>query len=158
MNNKSLKITATVQWSRKDPGRGVVVKHAPPEGMACRYRDVAVAGISYRVDAATAFVFGSNHRIELERAPTNHMDGNAIKVIGVWQDRGMSRREHLGYVPKDTAAKIAAKYATAPLEAVPIVVFQPDCDHETPGARFDIYTPRVKRAKAPARIESPSHP
>jgi len=116
--------------------------------MACRYRDVAVAGISYRFDAATEFVFGSNHRIELEREPTNPVDQNAIKVIGVWQHRGMSRREHLGYVPKDTAAEIAARYATSPLGAVPIVVFEPDCDHQTPGIRFDIYTPRVKRAKS----------
>src|SRR5262249_25605130 len=125
---------------RRD-GRGVMVKHEPPAGMACRYRDVAVAGISYRAEAGTEFVFGSNQRIQLEREPTNPKDRNAIKVIGIWVHRGVSRREHIGYVPKETAAQIAARYSGSPLQAVPIVVFQPDGDHETPGVRFDIYTP-----------------
>jgi hypothetical protein len=126
-------------------GRGTFVKHEPPEGMACRYRDVAVAGISHRADVGCEFVFGSNLRLVLEREPTNPVDSNAIRVIGVWQHRGIEKRELIGYVPRDTAARIASRYPHTDIRAVPIVVFQPDSKHRTPGVRFDIYTPRVKR-------------
>jgi HIRAN domain len=143
-------ITGPQRWPPSE-SRSVFVKHELPEGMACRYRDVKVAGISYREEIATEFVLrGVNHRLELEREPSNVKDANAIKVIAVWEVAGQCRKAHIGYVPRETAQQIAERHKEAPLAAVPIVVFQPDCDHPTPGVRFDIYTPRAQRKRKKA--------
>jgi hypothetical protein len=105
--------------------------------MACRYRDVQVAGISYREEIATDYVMrGMNRHLELEREPTNVKDSNAIKVIAVWEQGGELRRGHIGYVPAEISKKIAERHNDALLAAVPIVVLPPDRKHQSQGVRL----------------------
>ncbi len=144
------------------PAQGIVLNHEePPAGYRCLFRRVHIAGISYRSAAGHAFVIGTDQRIILEPEPLNEADSNAIKTIGTWKDSfGGHRSQHLGYVPRDKALKLATMYSGVPLLAYPVALFKPLSFTSTPGVRFDIFgkvpkpprKPRKKKEVAPPRI------
>ncbi len=80
---------------------------APPDTEIFEY-EVDVSGVRDRVGPVVAFIRGKKHRIEWEREPQNPHDQNAIKIIGVTKSLFGSKRRHVGYVPAEIAAKIAA--------------------------------------------------
>ena len=71
--------------------------------------NIEVAGIHHRLDHALSFACGRNHRLGLRREPGNKHDPNAIMVFGICEGFlfwFITRRYHIGYVPRDIAAKI----------------------------------------------------
>ncbi len=78
-----------------------------PEDMRIMEADLEVAGIQYRKRNALAFAKRGQHRLELEREPNNSHDPNAIKVIGISKGWFFWRSDFIGYVPRDTAERIA---------------------------------------------------
>ncbi len=80
-----------------------------PDGYRILENEVEVAGINYRTANALAFAKRRQQRIELERDPSNPHDPNAIKVIGVCKGWFFWRRYHIGYLPRDTAARIVSE-------------------------------------------------
>jgi hypothetical protein len=80
--------------------------HPTKKGSAVRMK-IPVVGLNYRVtpDNQTKLARQVPMVVEFEREPFNAMDKNAIKVIlGAWKP-GF----HIGYVPRDIAAKLAPK-------------------------------------------------
>jgi hypothetical protein len=78
-----------------------------PDGMWIMEAHIEVAGIPHRMGNAVAFARRGQHYLELEREPNNPHDPNAIKVIGVSKGWFFWRRHFLGYVPRETAARVA---------------------------------------------------
>ena len=78
-----------------------------PDGMHVYEGDVEVAGISHRKAQVIAFAKRQQHSLELEREPNNRHDPNAIKVFGRAKGWFFWGRFFLGYLPKETAARIA---------------------------------------------------
>lgn len=64
-----------------------------------------VAGIQHRQENAAAFIKGSNPELELVREPRNKFDPNAVAVYGISKGWLLRKRRHLGYLPKENAAK-----------------------------------------------------
>jgi hypothetical protein len=128
----------------------------PPAGFRLLFRTVRVAGISYRARDAARFVNGTERKLELQKEPGNPKDRNAIMVFGIWHERGVPRRAHLGYVPHDKAEEIASRYALNAIAAVPGVFFKPLKFGSTPGVRFAVWTdaPRPPRKKPTVRIKT----
>jgi hypothetical protein len=62
-----------------------------------RIRVIAVAGVSYRLDALQDDAFAPGNRLALRPEPDNEHDAHAI---GVWDEAG---RLQAGYVPAETA-------------------------------------------------------
>lgn len=79
--------------------------HPIPEGFQI-FETVDVAGVYYRLAAATAFATSKNQWIELEREKRNKHDANAIKVIGCSKGWFFIKRRFIGYIPRDTAKRI----------------------------------------------------
>lgn len=76
-----------------------------PSGFQIYEARISVAGLSYKKENALRFIRSSEeHSLEFEREPTNPIDKNAIKIIGV---AGNSRYE-VGYVPADIAKQLAS--------------------------------------------------
>ena len=69
-------------------------------------RNIEVAGVSFRIDAAVLFASGNDQFLSLEPEPNNPQDRNAIKVIGHCESSGKPKATHVGYVPKDIAKAI----------------------------------------------------
>jgi HIRAN domain len=66
-----------------------------------RIRVVAVAGVSFRADAAADASFDPGERLALVPEPSNEHDPNAV---GIWN---AERTLHAGYVPREVAAALA---------------------------------------------------
>jgi len=79
-----------------------------PKGYQIYESRLEVAGIQHRKDSALNFAKGSNQIIELEREKSNKHDPNAIKVIGVSKGWFFTKRNFIGYVPKEVSAHIIA--------------------------------------------------
>lgn len=126
-----------------DPPHWVRVCQRSPEGFSVLLAEsVMVAGISlesYR-QAAVAFLQGSRRHLLLRWEGDNPVDRNAIQVVGVWRDRcGQKGQGALGYVPRQVAAKVAAKLGPgAPLAATLLVFFAPGAGR-SPGIRFALW-------------------
>jgi len=72
--------------------------------------EINVMGCHFREAAAGRFLRERAPWLELERDPTNKYDKNAIKVLATWtKPNGKPHREHIGFVPKEEAAAIAAE-------------------------------------------------
>src|SRR5262245_34047545 len=71
--------------------------------------DIEVAGIQHHKQEAMAFASGKDHALELERDEDNEHDANAIAVIGIAKGWFFRRRRFIGYIPADTAARVAEK-------------------------------------------------
>jgi hypothetical protein len=67
-----------------------------------RIRVVAVAGVSYRLDALQDDAFAPGRRLALRSEPDNEHDPNAI---GIWDESG---RVQAGYVPAEIARELDA--------------------------------------------------
>lgn len=100
--------------------------------------DVPVAGISYRQEVITKLIEGTGRKILLEREPDNKHDKKAIKILARWKVEDEEYIEHVGYVPKEIAAKIAKKYPNNDLLGCLSVIFTPSADRSA-GMRFSIY-------------------
>ena len=68
-----------------------------------RIHVVAVAGVSYRVDALQDAAFAAGRRLALAAEPDNAYDPHAI---GVWDE---GRRVQVGYVPAEVARGLVAE-------------------------------------------------
>jgi HIRAN domain-containing protein len=68
-----------------------------------RIRVVAVAGVSYRLEALQDDAFAAGRRLALVAEPDNEHDSNAIAV---WDE---DRRLQAGYVPAETARDLRAE-------------------------------------------------
>jgi hypothetical protein len=66
-----------------------------------RIRVVAVAGISYRAEAAADTSFDPGRRLALVREPENEHDRNEV---GIWNEE---RTLQAGYVPAEVAPELA---------------------------------------------------
>ncbi|WP_158217794.1 HIRAN domain-containing protein [Marinobacterium stanieri] len=79
-----------------------------PKGYRIYFGNLDLAGIGYRKDAALKALNSSKAEFILEPEPGNKHDSNAIMVIckthGFF---GLTKRRHIGYIPKDVAAVIA---------------------------------------------------
>lgn len=84
-----------------------------------------LVGEQHRKAACLSFAEGRRCRVEVEREPTNPHDANAIRVIGSWIDgQGAARREVLGYLGRDMAARLAeTRPADMPFRAQPYRAF-----------------------------------
>jgi hypothetical protein len=67
-----------------------------------RIRVIAVAGVSYRLEALQDDAFAPGRRLALVPEPENEHDANAV---GIWDER---RRLQAGYVPADAARDLNA--------------------------------------------------
>jgi hypothetical protein len=67
-----------------------------------RIRVIAVAGVSYRMDALQDDAFAPGRRLALVAEPGNEHDPNAI---GIWDE---ARRLQVGYVPAEVARGLRA--------------------------------------------------
>jgi HIRAN domain len=67
-----------------------------------RIRVIAVAGVSYRLDALQDDAFAPGTRLALRPEPDNEHDPNAI---GIWDETG---HVQAGYVPAEIAAELDA--------------------------------------------------
>jgi hypothetical protein len=72
----------------------------------------AVAGVSYRLDAAQSHAFAPGCLLSLVPDPENEFDPNAI---GVWDEE---RRDQVGFVPADRAVEVGTRLAQEQLAAV----------------------------------------
>ena len=133
-----------------DTGHVIRVNQQPPRGLRRKVADdVAVAGIS-QPDAllnALAFISGSDRTLELRRVSEHPVDPNAIEVIARWREGEIEQSGRLGYVPADVAALIAKEERGVPIGATIEVIFAPIPGKENPGLRFDIWAPRLRRAR-----------
>lgn len=74
---------------------------------------VKVAGVTFQNRQKTLMGIRTNLRNKvpttmlLVREPRNQYDRNAIKVLARWQRDDMTRRAQVGYIPKETAKKLA---------------------------------------------------
>jgi hypothetical protein len=68
-----------------------------------RIRVVAVAGVSYRLEALQHDAFAPGKRLALRPEPDNEHDPNAI---GIWD---AERRAQAGYVPAEVARDVVAE-------------------------------------------------
>jgi hypothetical protein len=78
--------------------------HPIPPGFQIFESYVAVRGVSHRQSNVKVFVATEEPSLAFELEPSNHHDGNAIKVMGC--SRGVPRW-HVGYVPSELAARLA---------------------------------------------------
>jgi hypothetical protein len=93
---------------------------------------------------------GARGFLRLERDPENEYDSNAIKVISHWQDStGTWHQGRIGWVPRNVAAKIAARAPERQLYAA-IELLIPPRAFKSPGIRMDIWTHRKVRQRASA--------
>jgi hypothetical protein len=85
-------------------GSGFRLRDAATEEMVRaedpRIRVVAVAGVSYRLDALQDDAFAPGRRVALRPEPDNEHDPHAI---GIWDETG---RLQVGYVPAETAREL----------------------------------------------------
>lgn len=79
-----------------------------PSGFRIYFDRVPVMGITMRKVDAAAFCKAQGRALALERELGNRHDANAIKLIGSWKGWFGRKSRHLGYVPADMAAKLAA--------------------------------------------------
>jgi hypothetical protein len=114
----------------------VVRVHNPdPHGYVRIAKNMAVAGVSFRLGEVTAFVFGNEQSLTLVAEPTNQYDPNAIMVMGSHQDNdGQWHEEHIGYVPKKLAAEVKADELVIKLKTM-FVPYQ----GKSPGVRMDLW-------------------
>ncbi len=71
------------------------------------------------------FIIGINRKIELKRDPTNKLNKNTIKVIGVWNDKDKNiRRGQIGWVPDHLAEETANMSSTIRLIATLRTIYQ----------------------------------
>lgn len=114
----------------------VVRVHNPdPHGYVRIAKNMAVAGVSFRLGEVTAFVFGNEQSLTLVAEPTNQYDPNAIMVMGSHQDNdGQWHEEHIGYVPKKLAAEVKADELVVKLKTM-FVPYQ----GKSPGVRMDLW-------------------
>ena len=113
----------------------VRVYNPDPPGCVRVAKNIAVAGVSFRLGEVTAFVFGDGQSLTLVAEPTNKYDKNAIMVMGSHQDSdGKWHEEHVGYVPKKLAAKVKADELIVNLVTM-FVPFQ----GKSPGIRMDLW-------------------
>jgi hypothetical protein len=139
---------AQVRFPMQDPGEVgdhyrnpgddvnvVRVINLDPHGCVRVARNMAVAGVSFRLGEVTAFVFGNEQSLTLVAEPTNQYDPNAIMVMGSHQDNdGKWHEEHIGYVPKKLAATVKADELIVKLKTM-FVPFQ----GKSPGIRMDLW-------------------
>lgn len=74
----------------------------PPRWERAGVKIVYVAGVTKRPDALRSPLFSAGREVALVREPNNRHDRNAVSV---WDTR---RTVQLGFVPRETAAEIAA--------------------------------------------------
>lgn len=84
------------------------VNYKDPKGCVRVAKNIAVAGVTFRLDSATRFVFGKQQYLRLVPEPDNKYDPNAIKVMGHYWSKETSewKEEHVGYIPKKLAATL----------------------------------------------------
>ena len=142
-----------IAWRRR-VARAIRVNQGPRLGFTLRLaHNCKVTGISQpRAKAAAATMMKGNlGRLELRRDP---MDPYAVEVIAHWQQGSETWKEgHIGYVPRQVAAKIAEKAPDRELQAT-ISVLVPPRLFKSPGVRMDIWTrrkpPEARRVSRPA--------
>lgn len=82
-----------------------------------------IVGEQYHKPEIMAWEAAPDRALEVVREPQNPHDPNAIAIFGVWD--GGSRRGHLGYLPRELAADIAAtRPVDMPLKAVPFTLYK----------------------------------
>jgi HIRAN domain len=84
-------------YRMRDAATEELVRESDP-----RIRVIAVAGVSYRVDALQDDAFAPGRRLALVAEPQNEHDPNAIAI---WDSE---RRVQAGYVPADVARELRA--------------------------------------------------
>ena len=84
-------------YRMRDAATEEIVRESDP-----RIRVIAVAGVSYRLDALQDDAFAPGRRLALVAEPENEHDPNAI---GVWDEE---RSVQAGYVPADVARELRA--------------------------------------------------
>lgn len=95
-------------------------------GIATLTRDIAVNGISKYQSNVLDFLNGSNHRgIRIEREPNNPYDKNALKVIGIWEDK----ETLFGYVPKEYAGKVVRLYPQVEIRGILNRIYLPSAGY-----------------------------
>jgi len=103
---------------------------------------VTVTGTSRREysDLARSFVLGNNQCIALQLDPDNQYDQNAIKVIGIWQDKkGNKNREQIGWVDANIVKEISEIAKKAILSATIKTLYKPRDDKDA-GIRIKIWS------------------
>lgn len=79
-----------------------------PPGFRIFEERLQVMGVTVHKDSLLAFIRGKGHQLSFELEPQNHVDPNAIKIIGHWKGWLRSHSGHIGYVSKEVAKRIAA--------------------------------------------------
>lgn len=103
----------------------------------CRVASLPRSNIRNNLES---FAESANKCITLERDPQNKSDQNAIKIIGIWQDKDESVRvDQIGWVPSDAAYDIAVKTPNAPIYADTVAGFEP-ADIRGPNIRIRIWS------------------
>jgi len=89
------------------PDHVIRPKYPRPKGFPKKlFRNVKVAGISYRQDALKAFLGNQMISMEAHSEEDNPRDPNAIAIYGTWKDKAGSHNGKLGYLPADIAAQL----------------------------------------------------
>ena len=77
-----------------------------PEGYRIYEERLDVRGVQHRRADAISFARARGQWLEFEREPRNTNDLNAIKVLGCWRGFFFTKRKHIGYVSRETAARV----------------------------------------------------
>lgn len=80
-----------------------------PKGYRIVFREMKVAGVFYRQRAAAKAFLGRSCSLFIEPEPGNMYDKNALKVIVKTKGIFLTRRHHIGYIPREVAAIIATR-------------------------------------------------
>ena len=135
----------------RDPPHWVRLRQAPPSGFRLFAQGVEVAGISFEDAQENAFLFSyrKERSLELRRDPENPYDKNAVEVLGRWSDEnGKECSGHLGWVPKELAARLASETPQAELFATLETVIFPR-GKKSPGLRFSIWLKKTGEERCP---------
>ncbi len=104
-------------------------------------RDVPVAGMTFNeaLVNTTSFISGRGRSLVLEWNPQNEHDPNAIRVIGRWRSAtGRENEMQIGWVPRNTAARIARQARGLPIYGALKTLFKP-AKGRNPGIRLGIW-------------------
>ncbi len=131
-----------------DPENIIRINQKVPKGLPKKlYEYISVAGVAHstRIESVKDFIInGNNRNIELIREPENLYDKNAVKVIGHWSDNvGNQKSTQIGYLPAETALKIAKDYKDVEIGVTIKALYMP-VGPKSPGIKIGIWGPRAK--------------
>lgn len=78
-----------------------------PTGFRIYEERLEVLGVQRRRADALAFCHGRGQSLAFVLEPSNPHDANAIRIDGAWKGWLFSKQKHLGYVPREIAARLA---------------------------------------------------